>query len=206
MFIGEWYVDRWCAENNVELIKIEVSAQELMEYCKQNIGRIKGINWFGVAVNLVANEAERLGGYMVTGALPAYYPDHRLGIIKAEDGFRDNFRGFMFDESDFYIELLNPDKHPWSFFYWSPEMLASTIAVWDTSKTGEQNKAELFGGIPRPKLCGTEIFAYNSIANKIPEYKNQFYWMRSHKQFNWGVRDFAACPDKEEFLKILLND
>jgi hypothetical protein len=206
LFMGEWYVDRWCTENNVELVKLEVSAEELMEYSKQTLIRIKGISWFGVTVNLIANEVERLGGHLVTGASPSYYPDSKLDIDKAEDGFRENFRGFMFDESDFYVELVNPGKHPWSFLYWSPEMLASVVAAWDTNKTGEQNKAELFGGIPRPKLRGSEMFMYNSIAQSIPEYYNQFNWIRAHKKFNWGVRDFAACPDKEDFLKILLND
>jgi hypothetical protein len=205
MFFGEWYVDRWCKENDVELIKFEVPAEELLEYGKQTLIRIRGISWFGVTVNLLANEVKRRGGYMVTGALPSYYPDPSLGIDKAEPGFREQFRGFMFDESDFYIELVNPDYHPWSFFYWSPEMLASLVNVWDTSKTGEDNKADIFGIIPRPKLHGNEMLTCNSIANKIPAYTDQFKWTKAHKQFNWGVRDFAACPDKTEFLKMLVK-
>jgi hypothetical protein len=205
MFFGEWYVDRWCRENNVELIKLEVSAEELLEYGKNTLVRIKGISWFGVTVNLVANEVERLGGYMVTGAIPSYHPDPALGIDKAEQGFDQTFRGFMFDESDFYIELVNPGKHPWAFFYWSPEMLASVVSAWDTTKTGEDNKANLFGGIPRPKLRGNEMFTNNSLAQRIPEYYNQFEWIKAHKKFNWGVRDFAACPDQQEFLKLLLK-
>ena len=205
MFFGEWYVDRWCEENNVELVKLEVSAEELLEYGKQTLTRIRGISWFGVTVNLVANEVQRLGGYMVTGAIPSYYPDAKLGIDKAEPGFKDSYRGFMFDESDFYIELVNPNIHPWAFFYWSPEMLASTVAAWNTNKSGEQNKAELFGGIPRPKLRGNEMFTNNSLAQQIPDYYTQFEWVNAHKKFNWGVRDFAACPDQQEFLKLLLK-
>jgi hypothetical protein len=204
-FYGEWYADRFCKENNIELIKYQVSAEDLLAYGKSTLMRIRGISWFGVTVNLVANEVERLGGYMVTGAIPSYHPDPNLGIDKAEPGFDETFRGFMFDECDFYIELVNPDKHPWAFFYWSPEMLASVVNAWDPAKTGEDNKAELFGGIPRQKLRGNEVFTVNSIAQAIPEYAKQFEWVKAHEKFNWGVRDFAACPDKEEFLKLLLK-
>lgn len=202
---GEWYVDKFCRENDIELIKLEVSAEELIEFGKQTILRIRGISWCAATVNLVANEVQRRGGYMVTGAIPSYYPDRDLGIDKAEPGFRDNYRGFMFDEGDFYIELVTPNYHPWAFFYWSPEMLASLVNAWDTTKTGEENKAQVFNLIPRQKLRGYEMFVNNSLANSIPEYLKHFEWTKAHSQFNWGVRDFAACPDKEEFLKILLE-
>ena len=202
-FLGEWYVDRWCEQNGVELVKVETHPEQLLEYSRQNLLRIKGISWFGVTVNIIADKVEELGGVMVTGAAPSYHPDPKLGIDKAEQGFADSFRGFMFDESDFYIELVNPGKHPWSFFYWSPEMLASFVSAWDTTQTGEENKARIYGTIPRPKLRGSELFTYNYLAWQLPEYASKFEWIKFHKKFNWGVRDFAACPDKEEFLKLL---
>lgn len=202
--IGEWYADKWCAENQVDLIKFEVDPHELLAYGKQAIFKIRGISWFGITVNLLANEVERLGGYMVTGALPSYYPDPKLGLDKATPEFKQTFRGFMFDESDFYIELMNPNKHPWSFFYWSPEMLASIIYHWDTAQPVENNKWRMFNLLPRPKLNGTEFFVNNFLAKTIPEFTDMFKWAHAHKKLKWGTRDFAACPDREDFLKLLV--
>jgi hypothetical protein len=203
LVIGEWYTKKWCDENDVELIKFEVDPFELLEYGKRTVGRIKGISWFGSTVNLVANEVERRGGYLVTGALPSYYPDPKLRLDKADPEFVKTFRGFMFDESDFYIELVNPNKHPWAFFYWSPEMLASVIYHWDTSQPVEDNKWRMFNVLPRPKLTGCEFFTHNHIAKTLPEYNNYFKWTYAHRSLKWGARDFAPCPDREEFLKIL---
>ncbi len=204
--IGEWYVEKWCHENTVTLIKFEVDPHKLLAYGQKTLFKIRGINWFGITVNLLANEVERLGGYMVTGALPSYYPDPKLGLVKVDAEFKRTFRGFMFDESDFYIELINPDKHPWAFFYWSPEMLASIIYHWDTTQPVENNKWRMFDLLPRPKLNGVETFTHNFLANTIPEYTDMFLWTLINKKLRWGTRDFYPCPDQTEFLKLLINN
>jgi hypothetical protein len=82
-------------------------------------------------------------------------------------------------------------------------MLASVIYHWDTSQPVEDNKWRLFDVLPRPKLTGCEFFTHNYIAKTIPEYNDLFKWAHAHVPLNWGARDFAPCPDREEFLKIL---
>ncbi len=204
--IGEWYADKWCKDNDVELIKLEVDPFDLLSYGKHNLGKIKGIEWLGLTINLVANEVERLGGHMVIGAFPSYWPDPKLRSDKATHELKETFRGFTFGEGDWYIELINPNKHPWAFFFWSPEMLASVISEWDTTQPVEENKWRMFNLLPRPKLNGSEFFHCNFLAKTLPEYNEMFKWAHAHKQLGWGTRDFAICPDKEEFLKLLLNE
>ena len=204
--IGEWYADKWCKENEVELIKFEVDPFDLLDHGKRVIGKVKGSCWFGATVDLVAKEIESRGGYMVHGAYPMYWPDPKMQPEKASKEFKDSFRGFMIGEAEFYIELMNPGKHPWAFFFWSPEMLASAIADWDTSQPMEENKWRMFNLLPRPKLNGGEGFVQNYIAKTIPAYNEIFKWTQAHVPLQWSNRDFTPLPDKEEFLKLLLND
>lgn len=204
-FYGEWYVDRFCRENSVELIKYEVTIEDFLDYVKKTTLDIRANSWFATSINLVAHEVQGRGGYMVTGAVPAYVPSRQLALYnKIEPNFDHSYRGFIFDEADFYIDVVNPDYHPWAFLYWSPEMLASLISAWDTTNIREDQKTDLFGTIPRPKLGNYEIFFNNSIAAKMPGYLDQFKFAGAHEKFRWGTRDFFACPDKEPFLSMLL--
>jgi hypothetical protein len=200
---GEWYINHWCDTNNIPLVKYEVSPEEFISYGKKAVGKLRAMSWYGATMTMLSKEIKRRGGYMVTGALPAYHPDPKLALAKADPTFAANYRGFMIDEADFYAEILDPDYHPWGFFYWSPEMLASVIHNWDTSQPCEENKWRMFNSIPRSKLTGSEIFMSNYVANQLPEYQEIFKWTKAHIGFNWGTRDFAICADRDEFLKLL---
>ncbi len=98
-------------------------------------------------------------------------------------------------ESDFYIELLGTDQHPWAFFYWSPEIVAAFVHQWDTSKTMTENKAIIYNSMPRPKFeYPKDLLSGNQklIRKKLALEK-------------WGSIDCALLGSKEQLLAQLLE-
>ena len=203
--VGEWYADKWCADNGVELIKYDVEIEDFFAQGKRVSGILRAISWLPAAMTMLADEVKRRGGQLTTGGYPAYHPDRKLTLLKAEPAFADSFKGFMLDEADFYIEMMDPGYHPSNFFFYNVDMFASTIAHWDITQPNEENKWRMMELLPRPKQTGGEIFYANNLANYVPEYREKTKWFFLHEQFGWGTRDFAPLADQTELLKQIVK-
>lgn len=199
--IHKWYVDEWCARNNKTLEVIHINFDMLMSVSKKKATAINAVNGLAVSSSIVGDYVKQKGGRLVTGAMPAYWPDPKLQLGRNINNTQ--FSGFYIDEDDFYIEALRPNYHPWAFAYWSPSMLASIINEWDTTISVEDNKWKLFNQWPRPKLNGSEMIMQNSAANQLPEYVNKIKWTQECK--NNCSQDFYPLMDKDQLLELLVN-
>jgi hypothetical protein len=178
----------WCRSNNIEPViyqlDLEKSSQEIIDLCKSLKARITP----GLMFPLLCKEVEKYNGTMVTGMQVEYHPDEQF---HGREGFAD-FTGFLINESDFYSEVLYPNKHPWGFFYWSPEMLASTIHHWDTNVCMSDAKSVLYRAGWRPKM-----FNLDFIKNKLPIlFKSRDYF---------GTADGFTLGTKQEILSKLVK-
>jgi hypothetical protein len=199
--LSEWYVDKWAQDNELEVVKFELSFIDYMQQAHARAESARAICAMAVTPSIVADEVKRRGVYLVTGSMPAYWPDPKIRLYQVEPD--TDFRGFYIDEADYYIEMLDPNYHPWSFAYWSPEMLAAIVNAWDTSMPVEDNKWRIFDLMPRPKMNGSEVIQGNTAANHCKEYRDQVEWSWSGKRF--GSRDFFQLPDKEQLLDLLVE-
>ncbi len=197
--IHKWYVDHWCAKNNKKLEVIDIGFDMLMSVAKKKAEKIKATNGLAVFSSIVGDFVKSRGGFLVTGAMPAYWPDPKLNLGRNTEDCK--FSGFYIDEDDFYIEALDPDYHPWCFAYQNPEILASIIHEWNPADPVEENKWRIFSQNPRPKLNGGEMILQNAIANQIPEYYNKISWTQDCK--NNSTRDFYPLTTKQQLLTML---
>ena len=98
-------------------------------------------------------------------------------------------------ESDFYLETLESNQHPWAFFYWNPEIIASFVHSWNVNLTMQENKSVIYQISPRPKflrqhglVTPLQILVRDILANG-----------------KWGTRDCALLGTKEQLLSQLLE-
>lgn len=199
--IHKWYVDHWCKKNHKQLEIFDMPFDMYMYVAKKKATTIRATNGLAVTSSIVGDYVKSRGGHLVTGAMPAYWPDPKLMLGRNVEGLE--FEGFYIDEDDFYIELADPGYHPWSFAYHTPEMLLSIINAWNTNEPVEENKWRIFNQIPRPKLNGGEMIFKNVVANSIPEYKNKIQWALDCRLNS--VRDFFPIGTKQEILQKFVN-
>jgi hypothetical protein len=132
-------------------------------------------------------------GKLVSGYQIEYYPDHeQMNYLKPQLG---DYRGFVLEESDLYIETLEPDQHPWAFYYWSPEVMASFVHAWDTNFNMCDNKSRIYNTGPRPKF----VYPENFFPAKQITFRNLL------TEQKWGTIDCALLGDRETLLDRLLT-
>jgi hypothetical protein len=165
------------------------SAQE-----KQNYLTVKPRLFHGMATQGFLDEfMTQHDGKLISGNQLEYYPDSdQMMYLEPQLG---NYQGFVMEETDFYLETLHPDYHPWAFYYWSPEVMAGFVSAWNFDMTMQENKSNIYKTSIRPKF----------------DYPKGFF---SDKQFNfrsvvssqkWGTLDCALLGNRKELLDQLLE-
>lgn len=183
------YAYYWCKKRNITPIIMRLGRDIFTDGSYETIlNKIKPRLQYGATMMYVSQEVERLGGNLVTGMQLEYFPDAQFGKLEKIPA---GYKGFVANESDFYFEADNPDRHPWAFYYWSPEMMAATVAYWNTTTTMTETKAELYGTPYRPKLFNGEF-----IRRLPPE---------MYCRNKYGTIDCVLLGDKEELLAKLLG-
>jgi hypothetical protein len=135
---------------------------------------------------------EELNGNLITGSQLEYYPDHeQMTYLEPQLG---NYNGFVMEETDYYLETIAKDRHPWAFFYWSPEVMSGFVDEWDCTLTMQENKAAIYKTSPRPKFGYTATF--------FTEFQRL---SRKSLAKKWGTLDCALMGTKEHLLSQLLE-
>mgnify|MGYP003349116978 FL=1 len=125
-----------------------------------------------------------------------YYPDaEQMTYLEPQLG---DYNGFVIEESDFYLETLEQQRHPWGFFYWSPEVMSSFVNSWNVELTMQENKSAIYKTSPRPKFGYPAEFADHFT-------KNQNTVRRALSKDKWGTKDCALLGTKEHLLSQLLE-
>lgn len=186
-----WYAHQWCKKYQKQPKVVALNDFTKSSKEKQNYDKIKprlpnGLITSGFLHLLM----EEVGGNLITGAQLEYYPDHeQMTYLEPQLG---NYNGFVMEESDYYLEAIEPNRHPWAFFYWSPEVMSSFVNSWDTGLTMQENKAAIYKTSPRPKFGYTTSFftGFQDAARKALTKK-------------WGMVDCALLGNKEHLLNQL---
>lgn len=188
-----WYAHQWCKKHQIQPKIVELNEYPLSEKEKQNYNKIKPRLPKGtITSGFLHLLMEELNGNLLTGAQLEYYPDHEQ-MTYLEPQLK-NYNGFVMEESDCYLEMIEPSRHPWAFFYWNPEVMASFVNAWDCNLTMQENKAAIYKTSPRPK------FGYT--ANFFTDFQ-----MAARRALikKWGTRDCALLGTKEHLLSQLLE-
>jgi hypothetical protein len=183
------YAYFWCKRRNITPYILKLNKSIFADGSYANVLETSRPRLQYAATMLyVSREVERLGGNLLTGNQLEFCPDEQFTRL---DGIPENYRGFILSECDFYLETDKQDRHPWGFYYWSPEMMAATVKYWPTDVPMTEAKAALYGTPYRPKIFNNEFI------RNIPTYM----WTRKR----YGTIDGALLGDKEELLAKLIS-
>lgn len=185
-----WYALRWCERNNIVPYILKLNYHEILTEYKGILAKIHPRLSVGASHMLIMQAVEKLGGNFILGSQVEFHPDE--SFIGTKSGIPENYKGFIINESDAYMEILSPGRHPGAFFYWNPDIIASTISNWDTSMQMPEAKAKLYKTLLRPKFVDWGFVVQNS---KID-------WTMTSDIF--GNIDCALLGNKEESLKLLV--
>lgn len=190
----QWYAIQWCKKHQIEPKIIDSAEYMYSEDEKQKYIYLRARQYLGIGTySFLQVLMEELDGKLITGNQLEYYPDHeQMTYLEPQLG---NYVGFVMEEADVYLETLVANKHPWAFYYWSPEVMASFVNSWDTKLTMQENKSAIYKTSPRPK------FYYPNDFIDSGQYKARKL-LAKHK---WGTRDCALLGTKEHLLSQLLE-
>ena len=186
-----WYARYWCKQHNIEPFVVKSKEYVNSPKDKERFIQLKPRLIGGpVTSGMLLDAIEKQGGKLLTGFQLEYYPDHeQMEYLRPQV---QDYKGFVLEESDLYIEALVPDQHPWAFHYWSPEIMAAFVNEWDVTLTMQENKAAIYKTSPRPKFLYPDMF-FGPETKREPFIKN------------FGTLDCALLGTKELLLKKLVK-
>ena len=188
-----WWAEQWCRKHNVEPLVVDVGNYANSEREKYYTNLIKPRLSYGTVTHgLILDTITELGGNLVSGFQLEYYPDHeQMEYLRPVLG---DYQGFVMEEADAYVETLAPNQHPWAFYYYNPEILASFVNEWDTSLTMQENKARIYGTVHRPKF----VYHRDVFSPDVAK-------IRDGARKHWGTKDCALLGTREQLLDQLLE-
>lgn len=190
----QWYAYHWCKTHQIQPQVIDYvdyisTESETQAYVKLRPRIFRGSAFAG----FLRKAIKELGGQLLTGSQLEYYPDHeQMTYLENQLG---SYNGFIMEETDLYLEALEPNQHPWAFFYWNPEIMASFVNSWNVDLTMQENKSTIYQTNPRPKFLQPYGLA-TSLQVQIREVLTES---------KWGTRDCALLGTKEQLLSQLLE-
>lgn len=186
------YAFKWCKDRNITPVTVHHDWSTVFHNGVYkhifNTARPRGL--YGVTNLLMNSIVTENNGNLILGMQMEYHPDEQF---KGDEGIPKDYRGFLINEADAYYETIAENRHPWAFFYWTPEILASTAYHWDTSLDLTEAKAKLYDTPYRPKLGHLEF------AIRIPKMYLDF------RDNVFGTIDCALLGDKDELLAKLVK-
>ena len=156
--LDTWWAHRWCKQNNIEPIVIDVTLSKFfLEY-----SRIIKQYWSkrvqaSAIISFCCDYVEKNNGILIGGGgiHELYIPDPIMSLEKKDLTLKDK-EGYVFNESDLIKHLVCEEKlrqnTPTMFFNWNPEILLSYVAVRNKDLTTEENRFNVFKLDPRPKI------------------------------------------------------
>lgn len=189
--IEQWYAENWCKQHNIKPTILEISHEDLdknilLKYSQITLPRQP----LGLLPCYIAEYVDSQNGHLLTGNQLEYYPDHEQ--MAYLDSQLDGYQGFIFQETDMYIDTVWANKHPFGFFYWTPDIMASFINAWDESLTIQENKAQIYKVNIRPKLLPR--------VNAGPQHQHL-----SKIVHKFGTTDVYRLGNKHELLDKLVD-
>lgn len=185
------YALDWCQRHQIEPLVVNTGHLIRSNEEKMSFLDVKPRLFFGhittVMLKKIMNDC---GGNLVTGYQLEYYPDHeQMTYLEPQLG---DYVGFVMEETDYYLETMIPNRHPWAFHYWNPDILSAFVKEWDTTLTMQENKAKIYQVPHRYKLgYPADLLSSQSFGN------------RKHLSLKFGTLDCALLGTKETLLAKL---
>ena len=200
--IDRWWATRWCKQNNVIPLIIEMSLFEYLsntiEYSKKYYSKkTQGAGYMALCYQIaVENNGILLGG---CGFHELYIPDPIMAQEANDPTLLDKV-GYVFNETDISKQRAAPSM-PVAFFNWSPEITLSFIAHRDPALTTEENRFNIFKCTPRPKI-GLPIEDYSTIRTlPDPIVRRYGHLVKLYSQL--GTSDSYYLGTTESLIKLL---
>lgn len=190
----QWYAKMWCKKNQITPLIVDIGNYTQSADEKEKFTFVKPrINGSVATLGYISNLVRERGGQLITGNQLEYYPDvEQMTYLEPQLG---DYVGFVMEESDYYLEVMEPNRHPWAFYYWSPETMAGFVSKWDTSLTMQENKSAIYKTSLRPKFD----YPHGFFTEQQGKYRALF-----SKQ-KWGTLDCALLGTKEHLLAQILE-
>lgn len=186
----KWYADMWCRRNKVEPVILDMSKEVGDARDSQTFGRLKPRLWMTGSYMAILDYARANKAHIVTGNQLEYYPDaDQMEYLRPQLG---DYKGFVMEESDNYMEALSPDVHPWGFYYWNPDIMASFAAAWNTDLYMQENKEAIYNTPFRPKFSFPKGY-----------YSDKVLQIRDAARKKFGTIDCALMGSKEDLIATL---
>jgi hypothetical protein len=186
------YAFNWCKVRNITPLHLHFDYEILKNGVYSNaLKTTRARLHIGVTPTLLVNEVESRGGHLIAGMQVEYHPDEQF---TGDEGIPKDYKGFLLNECDAYFEILSPNKHPWAFFYWSPEMMASVAHHWDTDLDMTRAKAKLYNTEYRPKMINKSFLGNARHMTRMRQPRSVF-----------GTIDCALLGDKGDLLRELYD-
>lgn len=196
-----WYAKAWCRRHNVTPMIVDFGdyAQTVVEKTKFIYLKPR-LHGGAPTASFLHDLMNKLEGQLITGYQLEYYPDYdQMTYLEPQLGL---YSGFVMQESDFYLETLQPNRHPWAFFYWNPEIMASFVHSWDIVWNMQENKSIIYQTALRPKFNYPLGFFKQDYG---PRRFDQYLMRKTLSNAKWGTRDCALLGTKEDLLQQLLE-
>ena len=158
--LDTWWADRWCRINKIEPTIINIVQDEYVEDLINHAKKFCSIMTAGsVTVKHVLDHVNERNGALLTGMGfnelyipdPIMYEEEHDPTLKDKDG--NMKQGYLQSEADLIKLLLAKDNHPMTVLNWSPEVTLSYIHARDPNLSTEENRFNIFGCLPRPKIA-----------------------------------------------------
>lgn len=186
----KWYAEMWCRRNKIEPKLLDMSKEVGDLRDSQTFAKLKPRLFMTGSYLAILDYARQNNVHIVTGNQLEYYPDADQ-MTYLEPQLKD-YQGFVIEESDNYMEALEPDTHPWAFYYWNPDIMASFAAAWNTDLYMQENKAAIYGTPLRPKFGFPKGY-----------YSDTVLEIRDIARKKFGTIDCALMGSKEQLISDL---
>lgn len=142
-----WWAYKWCYENNVVPDVIKLSKEKYISICTKYAKQYN--TSFFSAIDFMMEEyvSSRGGSLLLSTTEPFNKIDCFSDVFEKPDSINLNFASY-----DFMIDYHIPDKHPYSFFTYIPEVVYNMVKDIDTTKSIQFSMSEFYDVDPRPKI------------------------------------------------------
>lgn len=142
-----WYAYYWCKKHNVIPLIIKLSPGEMRNSFSQICDKYN-TSFIGAVDFIIEEEVSKLDGHLIVGTCEPVPRDSCL-----EDKSLNQTEELVTMSSfDFAVDIAYPNKHPMSFFSYTPEMLYVIVNELDYNKSSQIALSEFYGVTPRPKI------------------------------------------------------
>ena len=176
--IETWYAEYWCSKNKIVPVILNYSIDEFAQAITRLAPKLCQIkNYYQTPALLIYEYAQKQGGVCIYSG-----GDINLDLDRKE---------LYCCSLDFISNLVDPGKHPTSFFMYTPEIALSYINQFDIAQDEQYNKLRFYQVSPRPKIDYIQAIANTKKLQdtidkvfyifKITSY-NQKYWYGTKEQ------------------------